>query len=584
MPMLSELTISNFAIIDRLNLTFGPGFNVLSGETGAGKSIIIDAVSMLLGGRADATLIRSGTEEAYIEGVFHLSPATLQRLAPLLAEYGLESDGEIIVLSRQIRRSGRNICRVNGRAVPLSVLERIGENLVDIHGQSEHLSLLKVRSHLHFIDRYAGLEAQREAFAERVSRLRQVRQDLRALLQDERELARRVDLLTYQLGEIESAQLVPGEEEELEVERTRLANAERLAELAAAAYQLLGEGGEEQRSAVDAVGEALEHLNTALRIDSTLQGLIQSTEAVFYQLEDLTRSVREYWEGIEYDPERLRQLEDRLELIRQLKRKYGATIEEVLAYAEQVREELDTITHSEERIAELQEEERRLLLEIGEAGAALSTARRKAARNLEKEIEAHLADLKMERSRFVVNFTWAEDPEGAIVGTKRYAFSATGLDRIEFLISPNVGEEPKPLVKIASGGETSRLMLAMKSVLSAADPVPTLIFDEVDSGIGGRVASIVGRKLWELTAKREHQVLCVTHLPQMACYADEHFRVEKTIVADRTVTVVQRLDEQSRREELALMMGGTTSAVARRNVEEMLNKIQKTKEAYRDQS
>ena len=583
--MLSELTILNFAIIDRLTLAFGPGFNVLSGETGAGKSIIVDAVSVLLGGRADATVIRSGTEEARVEGLFHLPPDASHGVVPLLEECGLSDDGDGVILSRQIRRSGRNVCRVNGRAISLSVLRRIGEHLVDIHGQGEHLSLLNVRNHVLFLDRFGGLDAQREAFAQEVGRLRKVRDDLGALIRDERELARRVDLLTYQLTEIESARINPGEEQTLDTERNRLANAERLAELAEATYLALSEGDDSaQRSAADAIGEALNHLGTASRLDDALNELLQSTEAISYQLDELVHSLRGYRDGIEYDPDRLNQIEDRVGLLAQLKRKYGETLGEVLTYADQARAELQSITHGEERIGELQQEEAELLREIGQSGANLSDARRASSSVMEQGIEGELSDLRMDRARFVIDSRWVEDENGAFVGEKRYAFSVTGLDRIEYLISANIGEEPKPLARIASGGETSRLMLAMRSILSAAGPVPTLIFDEIDAGIGGRLGDVVGRKLWELTATQQHQVLCVTHLPQMACYADEHFRVAKALVSGRTVTTVENLDERSRHDELALMMRGTTSEVARQDVKEMMAHANNVKESHLDQS
>jgi len=573
--MLFELSISDFAIIESLTLRLSPGFNVLTGETGAGKSIIVDAMSMLLGGRADSSYVRTDSEESRIEGVFQLSSAVREHLRPLLDEYGLSDVGGGLILTRQVRRSGRNVCRINGRAVPLALLREVGKHLVDIHGQGDHLSLLRIREHLGFVDRYAGLEAERAAIGAKVRELHHVRRSLTDLLKDERELARRVDLLEYQLKEIKAAHLEPGEEEELTRQRHLLTNAERLTLLTSEAYQALYEGEEGRRSALDALGEALQQVGALEKLDPELAGVHESLETIFLQVEEDARHLRAYRDEVEYDPARLSQVEDRLDLIYRLKRKYGDSVAEILRFAEDASRELDQITHSEERIAELREKETQLLQVVAELGASLSSVRREAAKRLEQEIEAHLGDLAMEQTIFRVDFRWIESEDGVEVGGKRYAFDATGLDRAEFLVATNAGEPPKPMVKIASGGETSRLMLAMKSVLTAADPVPTLVFDEVDVGIGGRAGAVVGRKLWELSTR--HQVLCVTHLPQMACFADAHYSVAKEIVADRTVTGVTEVKGDQRAEELAMMLGGTTSEATRRNVRELLDRAQKLK-------
>jgi len=573
--MLFELSISDFAIIENLALHFSPGFNVLTGETGAGKSIVVDAVSMLLGGRADTGYVRSGSDEALIEGVFHLSQEVQQNLDPLLERYGLTGDDDALILSRQIRRSGRSVSRVNGRAVPVSVLREVGGHLVDIHGQGDHLSLLRVREHVQFVDRYAGLGSERSAIGAAVAELRSVRRSLGELLRDERELARRVDLLEYQLQEITAARLEPGEEEELSRQRHLLANAERLSLLADAAYRDLYEGEEGSRSALDAMGGALEQLKDLTELDSELTALFESLEAASFQVEETARSLRAYRDEIEYDPARLRKVEERLDLIYGLKRKYGESVAAVVRYAEEAAQELDQITHSEERIAELRKDEAGLLRRVGELGQSLSSLRREAARRLEQAIEAHLGDLAMGQARFRVDSRWVESEDGVELDGRRYAFDATGLDRVEFLVAPNAGEPPKPLAKIASGGETSRLMLAMKSVLSAADPVPTLIFDEIDVGIGGRAGAIVGRKLWELSQR--HQVLCVTHLAQMACFADAHYNIAKETAKDRTTTSATQLVGDRRVEELALMLDGTISDVACRNVRDLIERVQHTK-------
>ncbi len=578
--MLSELSIQDFAIIDQIHIRFEPGFTVLTGETGAGKSIIIDAVSLLLGGRGETDVIRAGADRATIEGIFLLDGETRSVMNPLLEQDGLEGDDpRILVLAREIRREGRNVCRVNGRAVALKVLASIGQYLVDIHGQTEHLSLMRVREHVDLLDRYGELWPLRDRVTGLVHQLRAVRRELADLRRDERELARRVDLLQYQVNEIEAARLEVGEEGDLVRERTLLANAEQLTELAGEAYQALYEGGEDQASAVDLLQVAVRALAGLVRLDPSTKPLGDAAEAASYQVEDLAESLRDYRDQIEFNPRRLEQVEERLALIRNLQRKYGDSIEEVLAFAERARRELETIEHSEERIAELEADEARLLREIGQVGAELSARRREAGEQLAAGIEAELDELNMARAHFGVDLAWRDDDGGAYVQGlvlseaegpvlsgaegRRVAFDATGLDRVEFLVAPNVGEPLKPLVRIASGGETSRLMLALKTVLAQADRTPTLIFDEIDAGIGGRVGAVVGQKLWGLTVGdgtkvRRHQVLCVTHLPQLASYGDLHLQVRKGVVGDRTLTSVRPLSAEEREREIAGMLGSVT--------------------------
>ena len=584
--MLSELTITNFAIIDELRLRFSPGFNVLTGETGAGKSIIIDAVSLLLGGRADTEVIRAGADEARVEGVFSLNLFSQANILPLLRENGLEGDrDDTLILAREIRREGRSVCRVNGRAVTLAVLAGIGQQLVDIHGQSEHLSLLRVREQLEFLDRYAGLEALRTQLADRVSELRQVQRELDTLLRDERELARRTDLLEYQVAEIATARLEVGEEEELIQERTRLANAERLLELASESYRALDEGAEEQASMTDLMGQVTRALAALTKIDHGAEEQSRMAEEIAGQLAELVRQVRAYQDGIEFNPQRLQQVEERLDLIHSLKRKYGDSITEILAFGEAAAAELETITHSEERVEALRAQEDALLREIGRLGADISARRREAGDRLAAAVETQLADLKMAGARFGVSVEQKEAADGAWVGERRLAFDSTGIDRVEFLIAPNIGEPLKSLAKVASGGETSRLMLALRTVLSTADRTPTLIFDEIDQGIGGRAGGVVGRKLWGLSASLSadgtgHQVLCVTHLPQLAGYSDAHFKVDKGVVGERTITHVQELSPAARVEELAQMLG-LASEMTRQSAREILTQAQQEKDASR---
>lgn len=610
--MLAELRIRDFAIIDELQWSFVPGFSVMTGETGAGKSIIVDAVELVLGGRADSTVVRAGADRAIVEATFRLGSAQRAVIDPLLKREGLEGDDvDLLHLGREVRLSGRSVSRVNGRAVTLALLREVAEGLVDIHGQSEHLSLLRVREHANLLDRYAELWPLRAQVAELVGQARAVRQELADLVRSEQELVHRADLLQFQIGEIEAAAFDPGEEEELLAERLRLANAEQLAALAGEALQALG-SEEGQTGALDLLGVGLRAMEKLARVDPDLEPQLRAAESVNYQVEDLVRSLRDYGERVEHNPRRLREVEERLVLIRRLERKYGPKIADVLAYSEKAAQELDTITHSEERIAELRAEEGRLLAELGQLAVELSLKRREAAQRLAAGIEEELRNLRMEGARFGVDFRWRPDSEGVplsqgVAGFRfqvsgsgieqletwnlepetrpRVAFDASGIDRVEFLVSPNPGEPLKPMAKVASGGETSRLMLALKTVLSHADETPTLIFDEIDQGIGGRVGATVGGKLWSLVAGTgpgglRHQVLCVTHLPQLAGFGDEHLhvekRVEETVAGERTVTRVRKLEGRARVEELAQMLGASGEA-AYRSAEEILAQVARTK-------
>jgi len=573
--LLIELSITNLAIIDSLRLSLLPGLNVLTGETGAGKSIIIDAMNLLLGERASSEMIRSGCASGAVEGVFGLDAGATNELAAMLSEQGLDDDlseGTLIV-RREISRSRRNICRINGRAVTLGMLQALGRHLVDIHGQGDHLSLLQPRRHVDFVDSFGGLWPEREAFGERVSELQAVRRELAVLQQDERELARRMDLLHYQVQEIEAARLKPGEEKTLRAERDLLSSAERRLQLATGAYQALYEGEEEQRAAIDLVADVEEALSELAGLDPTMAEVQSAAESCGYQLEDLARTVRAYFEGIEYEPDDLNRIEERLDLIAGLRRKYGDSLQEVLAYAQSASAELDSISHSEERIEALEAQEATLLERLATDGQVLCGRRHQAADRLAAIVEAELDQLSMAEAQFRVEMTWREREAGLRVDGKRYAFDASGMDRVEFYIAPNPGEDAKPLAKIASGGETSRLMLALKTALSSVDPVPTLIFDEIDTGIGGRVGSVVGHKLWALA--QGHQVLCVTHLAQIACYAAQHLRVSKQVVDGRTASALQALEGDERVAELAVMLGGASTEATRRSAREMLVRTQR---------
>ncbi len=559
--MLTELHIENFAIIERLDVSFASGLVTLTGETGAGKSIIIDAVETLLGGRAEAIQVRSGAERASVEGVFRIPENTRRLIQTVLEREDLLDEPDFLTLAREVRLNGRNVARVNGRSVNTALLRELGEYLVDVHGQSEHLSLLRVNQHQGLLDRYAASEPQNRlskilsTYTQAYQQLQRIQHELDEIRQAERDAARRVDMLTFQIKEIESAHLQSGEEETLRDERNRLANAESLASLAQQALLALDEGTPESPAATDLLGQISQALAALTRLDPSQNSLDETAQSIFESLTDLTRNIRQYLDNIEFNPKRLDQVEERLALIQSLKRKYGETISAVLEFAANAKGQLDQITHAEERLEELDKKRAELLQSVCRAGIELSQQRQSAATRLEKAIEIELADLHMSGARFKVDFQQQPDMEGVeLPDGSRVSYYATGLEKIEFLIAPNPGEGFKPLTKIASGGETSRLMLALKNVLAKADHIPTLIFDEIDQGIGGRVGAIVGQKLWQLG--RQHQVLCITHLPQLAAYGEQHFHVEKQVQSGRTLTLLRKLDGEERLVELAQMLGG----------------------------
>ena len=567
--MLRLLSITNFATIERLDLELASGFNVLTGETGAGKSIIVDALVLLLGGRADGGMVRSGARQSRVEGVFLLDGELAQRMDPALDGYGIVGGEEEIILAREVNLDGRNTCRVNGRIVPLRLLSALAEHLVDIHGQNQHLSLFRVREHVDILDRYGGLWQLRGCVADRVRQLVDVRRELDRLRSEEREHAQRVDFLRYQVEEIAAADLRPGEEHDLVLERDRVANAERILTLSENAYRTLQDSFDQRGSVAELVGQVAQDLAQLERLDPSLRDTLESADALAHQVDELARTLRSYRDSIAYSPERLQELEGRLDLIRGLKRKYGSTIEEILAFAQKASDDLDALTHSEERTEELKAREAELQAEVGALAGQLSEARRHAAERLADAIVGEVADLAAEhvQMRVDVRRSAAEDGVAVEADGDRFAFTDTGIDAVEFLISLNLGEPPRPLARIASGGEAARLMLAIKTILSAADRIPILVFDEIDAGIGGRIGSILGQKLWGLA--RSHQVLCVTHLPQLACYADRHVKVAKETAGDRTVTSVEALAGESRVTELSEMLG-SDRRVTRDNAAEML--------------
>lgn len=548
--MLTDISIKNFAIIDSLQLSFGSGLNILTGETGAGKSIIIDAVNLLLGGRASAELIRSGADEAAVEALFTVDGDA--GFKQFLADRGLEADDELL-LKRVISRSGKNRIFINGSLATLSTLAEVACRLVNIYGQHESQTLLKIDNQLELLDGYAKLGAAKAAFAAAWRNVRTVSEQLARLDSGARAVERQLELLAYQLDEIGKAALQPGEDVTLEEERNLLVHAEKLLQKTGLAFELLY-GAE--TSALGMLGTARTALLDAAGVDASLAPLCETVAAATLQLEDTALTLRDYAARIESDPLRLQAVDERLELIRKLQKKYGATIAEILACGEEMNEELQSLLSLESSRVELEEEAARLQQQLLQRGGVLSAGRTAAALRLQEELAREVHQLAMKHATFQVRIEPLAEPR------------ESGFEKLEFLFSPNPGEPPKPLAKIASGGELSRIMLAMKQLLPESD-VGTLVFDEVDTGIGGATSSLVGRKLKTVAARQ--QVLCITHLPQVAVYADQHYLVAKSVTAERTTTSMRLLTGDSRIEEIARMLGGVTiTAKSREHAAEML--------------
>ncbi|MCC6178065.1 MAG: DNA repair protein RecN [Chloroflexi bacterium] len=582
--MLTQLTIRNFAIIDRLTISWSDGLNVVTGETGAGKSIIIDAMGALLGGRVSPDFVRAGAARATVEGVFDLSRTEdLSELQATLDEHGLEIEDGGLILTRDIAGAGgRGVARVNGRAVPTAVLQQVGEQLIDIHGQSEHLSLLRPREHLELLDRYAGLGAERQRLAGLVADLRAIGREQQRVRDEARSAQREQALLRHEVDEIDAAAVRPGEEEDVLAARDRLRNVERLREAVQSAYAALS-GDEDHPGALDLVGQAALSCGQVGRIDPILRQQSEALDVAASQIDDAARALRRYLDTIEDDPEALQAAEERLLALADLRRKYGDTIGEILAYAERARARLASVERQDQILAELAERREELRHEVGALAGVLSARRAAAALELQAAVEAELEDLNMRGTRFVPRLEQSDVPNGVPVvvndgEVRTLAFDASGIDRVEFLIAPNPGEEPKGLGRIASGGELARVALALKTALSRVDRRGTLIFDEVDTGVGGRSAPVVGEKLWGLTS--EHQVLCVTHMPQVAAYADAHLVVAKGADGSASRVSVRALEPSERVAELAQMLGGPLGGEgARRNARELLKGAQERKRA-----
>lgn len=570
--MLAQLEIQNVALIDRVNIELGKGLNLLTGETGAGKSIIIDSINAILGERTSKDLIRTGKDRALVEAVFQIDN---QEFSDIFTQMGLEPEEDgTLILSREINQSGKNICRINGKMATVSMLKTFGERLIDIHGQYDNQSLLRVENHLLLLDSF-GSEAIQELLRKYTGLLEEYRQTklkLKGISGDIGERERKTDLLKFQIDEIRKAKLKKDEEEELNRQRLLLANSEKVVNSLTLAYELLFEGNNIKNSSHDITNEAIAELNSIAKLDDRFETLVKRLQDVVYQLDDIIEDIRKEKDGTDYSPELLEEIEERLDLIYRLKRKYGTSSAEVLEYCGKAEAQLEELQRSEEIAAELRERLAGLDRELFETAERLNGLREASALILEDKIGIQLDELEMKRAKFKVDIQFDRNTEAG--GERKY--TPNGLDRVEFLISPNAGEPLKPLARIASGGEMSRIMLAIKTILADVDNIPTLIFDEIDIGISGKASQKVGEKLSYIS--KNHQVLCVTHLAQIACMADRHYLIEKVAEENTTRTFVRRLEGLEVRDELARLLGGSVSAEASvRYAREMLENVKKYK-------
>lgn len=537
--MLSLLHIENIAVIQSADIQFDAGFNVLTGETGAGKSIVVDAIGAILGGRTSRDLIRTGAKAALVSAQFvQTNPL------PWLEENGFDRQCGELILQRQIQQGGRNICRLNGKPISVAQMQELGRQLVNIHGQHDGQQLLDPLCHLSYLDSFGETEALLADFQKSYRQVAQLSREISALQMDEAEKARRMDALDYQIRELERANLQPGEDQELAQRRQVLRNAGRLMDgLEEADFALFG--GEEADGALTLLGRAEGALRSLGRYSESLAQLADQLAEARYGIDDLAEAVAREKDQLELSPGELDQLEGRLDVIYRLRKKYGDTVEDMLAYLERCKQEREQIQYADDRIAKLEKQLREAVEETRKRGQVLSQARRDGAFRMQERIQKELADLDMPKVRFQVDFAPKEG---------KYHMDETGMDEVQFLMSANVGEDLKPIHKIASGGELARIMLALKNVLAENEAVSTLVFDEVDTGVSGRAAQKVARKMSDVA--RRKQVLCVTHLPQIAAMADVHFSVEKGERAGRTYTAVEQLTRQRRMEELARLSGG----------------------------
>ncbi len=548
--MLTALRISNFALIDELSLELSQGFHVLTGETGAGKSIIVDAIALLMGGRASTEHIRAEADEAVLEAALTL-PASGPIIDRLRANDVVGPHDTEIIVRRVLSRSGRNRIYLNGNLAPLHLLQSLAGTLIDIHGQHEQQSLLAPQAQLDVLDAFGHLKDLRAEYVTAYEVWKGCQRDLEVATRAADSRSEREDLLRFQSRELEEADFQPGEEETLTIERSRLSHSRRLAELAEMAYAVLYEGDSTVLGGLGSVGQ---HLRELRQIDPRMKELGDLSDTAMVQLREVAARIRDYRQELQEDPERLGRVEDRLALIQRLKKKYGGSMDALLARAQELKQEIEALTNADTHLAELKNRVSREGGRVQQLAQRLSEGRKGAAAKLDHRVKQELGALRMDRTRFQTEL--ASDRDMTALGP-------VGWDRVEFLFSANQGEPLLPLARVASGGELSRMMLAMKTVLAETDHVPVLIFDEVDAGVGGAVAAVMGKRLRALA--RYHQVFCITHLPQIAAQAESHFVVEKEVAKKRTVTRVRRLEAKARQEEVARMLGGLAITKAMRD-------------------
>ncbi|WNS74172.1 DNA repair protein RecN [Bacillus sp. DTU_2020_1000418_1_SI_GHA_SEK_038] len=560
--MLTELSIRNFAIIEALSISLDKGLTVLSGETGAGKSIIIDAIHLLVGGRGSAEYVRHGEDKAEIEGLFQMEDPN-HPIYKRAIEFGIELEDGMIVLRRDISKSGKSVCRINGKLVTISILREIGSTLIDIHGQHEHQELMDEIKHISLLDQFGGEKISSAHFEyERVYQMyEQKLKYLKTLSENDQQMAHRLDLIQFQYDEIQKANLKLNEDEELYEERKKLSNFERIFDSLQAGYS----GLQGEQRGLDWIGLVMGHIEDAAGIDPSYKELAEAVSNSYYQLEDVMRSLRNELDFLEYDPGRLAEIEDRLNEIQQLKRKYGKTIVEILEYASKIEEEIETLQNKETHISHLEKEISSLRKDLTVEAEELSTLRKNTAKTLIKLIHKELKALYMDKTVFEVKFD--SDLEN---------FTKNGLDKVEFYLSTNPGEPLKPLSKIASGGELSRIMLALKSIFSKHQGVTSIIFDEVDTGVSGRVAQAIAEKIHHVAINS--QVLCISHLPQVAAMADTHLYIAKNIKDGRTKTSVKALNEAEKVKEIGRMISGVEiTDLTKEHAKELLQLAKKIK-------
>lgn len=570
--MLVQLEIQNVALIKKASIEFGEGLNIITGETGAGKSVIMESINTILGGRPSKDLIRTGKEYGLIQAVFQVDNCLIE---DVLEDFGIEVEEDCtLVVSRKISLSEKNICRINGKIVTASALKEIGKQILDFHGQYDNQSLLRTESHIELLDSFAGhpIEQLKSEYAQMLNEYREISNKLNYLSKGMEEKEKRVDLLKFQIDEITKAKLKIGEEEELENKRLLLNSTEKIISALSSSYELLFNGNNAKDSAWDDINRSIIHLHSISDIDDGYAQIADRLEDLSYELEDIKETIRKEKDITEYNPDLLEKLEERRDLIYQLKRKYGSTIQHIIQYCKDIEVELEEIEKREFILSDLENNLLVIDTRLRETASKLNEQRIEASKRLEENIAGQLEDLEMKKTKFKVEINYND----TIDENGRTKYLKNGLDKVEFLISPNAGEPLKPLNKIASGGEMSRVMLAVKTILADVDKIPVLIFDEIDSGISGRAAQKVGEKLSSISIK--HQVICVTHHAQIASLGDSHFLVEKLTDNNNTCTLVNRLEGQTVHDEIARILGGINiSEITKKHADELLINAQNFK-------